>query len=306
MTSPTVSSEISQKSAKATVGLAALLPIVVFQQTISALCFPIAKYGLATFEPFTFAFYRFVFSALILLGIVRFRVKGIPIERRDWWRIIGLGFIIIPINQTFYLWGQSLTAAGHAAVLFATTPVWVFILAVIHLKERVLWRRVVGSAIALAGALVIVSAGAIRIGTEYLAGDTIVMVSVLAWSGYIVLGKPLAEKYGAIRVTAYALASGTFMYAPFGLYRALRFDYSATNWQGWMSILYLAIGVSVVAYTIYYWILKQIPAVRLAVFSNIQPVIATIVAILMLGEQPGLSFYLGGAIVLTGVIITEV
>ena len=127
MTSPTVKPKTSQKPAKAAVGLAALLPIVVFQQTVSALCFPIAKYGLATFEPFTFAFYRFVLSALILLGIVQFRVKGIPIERRDWWRIIGLGFMIIPINQTFYLWGQSLTAAGHAAVLFATTPVWVFI-----------------------------------------------------------------------------------------------------------------------------------------------------------------------------------
>jgi drug/metabolite transporter (DMT)-like permease len=107
-------------------------------------------------------------------------------------------------------------------------------------------------------------------------------------------------------VTAYALGSGSIMYAPFGLYRAIQFDYSATNWQGWLSVLYLAIGVSVVAYTIYYWILKQISAVRLAVFSNIQPVIATIVAILLLGEQPGLSFYLGGAIVLTGVIITEV
>jgi len=306
MTTPATSAPKSQQSSKAAVGLAALLPVVVFQQTISALCFPIAKYGLASFEPFTFAFYRFVISALILVGIVRFRVKGIPIERRDWWRIIGLGFIIIPINQTFYLWGQSLTAAGHAAVLFATTPVWVFILAVIHLKEKVLWRRVVGSAIALTGALVIVSAGAIRIGTEYLAGDIIVMISVWAWSGYIVFGKPLAEKYGAIRVTAYALASGSLMYAPFGLYRAIQFDYSGTNWQGWLSVMYLAIGVSVVAYTVYYWILKQISAVRLAVFSNIQPVIATIVAILLLGEQPGLSFYFGGVIVLTGVIITEV
>lgn len=296
----------SRPDFKAGIGLATLLPIVIFQQTVSALCFPVAKYGLATFEPFTFAFYRFVISALVLVGIARFREHGRAIERRDWWKIIGLGFIIIPINQTFYLWGQSLTGAGHAAVLFATTPVWVFILAVIYLKERLLWRRIIGSAIALIGALMLVSAGAIRIGTEYLAGDIIVMISVLAWSSYIVFGKPLAEKYGAIRVTAYALASGTIMYAPFGLYRAIAFDYAGTNLTGWLSVLYLALGISVFSYTLYYWLLKQISAVRLAVFSNIQPVIATVVAFFVLGEIPGVAFYIGAAVVLTGVIITEV
>lgn len=303
---PSRPSTMKGTTSHAAIGLATLLPVVLFQQTISALCFPIAKYGLATFEPFTFAFYRFAISAIILVAIVKYREQGLPIERGDWWKIIGLGFIIIPINQTFYLWGQSLTGAGHAAVLFATTPVWVFVLAVIYLREKLLWRRVLGSAIALVGALTIVSSGAIRIGTEYLAGDLIVMVSVWAWSAYIVFGKPLAEKYGAIRVTAYALASGTVMYAPFGIYRAVQFDYSNTNLAGWLSVLYLALGVSVAAYTIYYWLLKQIPAVRLAVFSNIQPVIATAVAFFALGEIPGTAFFAGAVVVLTGVIITEV
>ena len=304
--STSITKDKDAATSHAGVGLATLLPVVLFQQTISALCFPIAKYGLATFEPFTFAFYRFTISAIILVAIVRFREHGIPIERRDWLKIIGLGFMIIPINQTFYLWGQSLTGAGHAAVLFATTPVWVFVLAVIYVKEQLLWRRVVGSALALVGALTIVSSGAIRIGTEYLAGDIIVMISVWAWSAYIVFGKPLAEKYGAIRVTAYALASGTVMYAPFGIYRAVQFDYSGTNLAGWLSVLYLALGISVAAYTIYYWLLKQIAAVRLAVFSNIQPVIATAVAFFALGEVPGIEFYVGAIVVLTGVIITEV
>jgi drug/metabolite transporter (DMT)-like permease len=294
------------KSRRAVRGLGYFLPFILIQQTLGALCFPISKYGLAIIEPFTFAFFRFILAALVLLGLTKITNHEIPIERGDRWKIVGLGTLIIMFNQVGYLWGQSLTAAGHGSVLFATTPIWVLIMAVLVLKEKLTWQKILGIPVALVGALIIVTGGAIRVGAEYLKGDLIILVSVWAWGAYAIYGKPLAEKYGALRVTAYALASGTVVYLPFGLFRAVTFDYSHVAPAAWLSVLYMAIGSSVLSYVIWYWLLKYMEASRLAVFSNIQPIVATTVAFFFLNEIPGLSFLIGAVIVLTGVIITEV
>lgn len=286
-------------------GLRTLLSTVVLLQVLASICYPIAKFGLQSIEPFTFAFYRFCLASLVLLIISYFTNRGVPIERKDWPRIILLGVLIIPINQTLFLLGQSMTAAGHGAFIFATTPVWIFVLAIIHLREKSSWRRVLGIVVALAGVFVIMLAGSIEVSTDYLWGDLIILVSVMGWAYYTVLGKPLVQKYGAIRVTALSLAIGSVLYFPFGLYRATQFDYSQPTMAAWGAVVYMALGMSVVVYVLWYWVLKRMDASRLTVYHNIQPVIATTIAWLALGEQITTAFLIGGAIVLSGVILAE-
>ena len=275
-------------------------------QLVAGVCFPIAKYGLGIIEPFTFAFYRFILSSCVLLAIARLASRGPRVERGDWKKIILLGFLIIPFNQTLFLVGQSMTGAGHGAFIFSTTPVWIFVLALIHLKEALLWRRVVGVVLATGGVMAIMISGKAEFGTDYLLGDIIILFSVLAWAYYAVLGKRLVQKYGALRVTAYAAAAGSAMYLPFGLFCAIRFDYSQSTLAGWGTVVYMAIGMSVVVYVLWYWLLKQLDASRIAVYHNIQPVIAVAVAHVFLGEPVGTVFVIGGLVVLAGMFITEV
>lgn len=279
---------------------------LLIQQSLGGLTFPIARYGLSFIDPFVFAFYRFSFSAMILLFIVRLQKHRQPIEKRDFFKILGLGVLIIPFNQTAYLVGQRLTAASHGALLFATVPLWLFVTALIHLKEKFVLRRGIGVALGLTGVLVIISGGAIEISRTYLWGDLIILEAVLAWVYYTIIGKPLVVKYGAFRVTAYSLSFGSALYFPFGFYRAWIFDYSAVPPTAWLTVAYVALGVSVAAYVLWYWLLKHLETTRLAVFNNIQPVIASVVAMIFLGEPLGISLVTGGAIVLTGVIITEI
>ena len=285
--------------------LAVMIPAMLLQQLLGALTFPIAKFGLEEIQPFVFAFFRFTVASTILLTIVWSRKRQPKIERRHMWHIFGLGLIIIPFNQVAYLVGQSLTGAGHGSLLFAITPIFVFILAVVHLKERLRPRRAIGIVIAVTGVIIIMTAGAVRISTEYLWGDLIILLAVVAWAYYTVLGRPLAQKYGALRVTAYALSFGSLIYFPFGLWQAASFDYAAVPLSAWGSVLYVAIGTSIIAYVIYYWILKQWEASRLAVWHNVQPVIASLVAYFWLGEPLGLSFVIGGAIAICGLLLAE-
>lgn len=274
-------------------------------QAVASICYPIAKYGLAIIEPFTFAFYRYLISSAVLLGIVWIKKYDQRIERKDWPRIVLLGVLIIPLNQTLFLVGQNLTGAGHGSFLFATTPVLIFILALVHLKEKFNRRRAIGSAIAFAGVMTIMLSGMFDVSLEYLIGDLIIIASVLAWGYYTIVGKGLVVKYGALRLTAYALATGSVIYFPFGLYRAVEFDYTGVTLAAWGSVLYMALGLSVFVYVLWYWLLKHMEVSQVAIYHNIQPVIASYIAWVFLGEPMSAAFLTGGAIVLVGVITSE-
>ena len=288
-----------------TAPLARLVGGMILLQVLASICYPIAKYGLGIIDPFTFAFYRYIISSAVLLTMTKLRKQGRPVERPDWWRLALLGLLIIPGNQTLFLWGQSMTGAGHGAFLFATTPIWVFVLAIIHLKERPHWRRTTGIILATLGVLFIMYSGLADVGTKYLLGDLILVGSVAAWGYYTVLGKPLVKKYGALRTTAYALALGSAMYLPFGAYAAIRYDYSQSNIWAWGSVVYMAIALSAVVYVIWYWLLKYLDASRIAVYHNVQPIIASAVAYFFLGEALSTGFVIGGLVVIAGVLFTE-
>ncbi len=281
-----------------------VLAVVVLQLT-GSFAYPIAKYGLAIIEPFTFAFYRFVLATIALLIVDRLSKHRRPIERSDYGRIFLLGLLIIPLNQTLFLLGQSLTGAGHGAFLFGTTPIWVFVLALIYLKEKFHGRRALGIVAALIGVFLIMFSGGLEVRREYMMGDSVILGSVIAWSYYTILGKPMVQKYGALRTTAFALAAGTAVYFPFGLYRAIQFDYTAVTLGAWASVAYMALGLSIVVYVLWFWLLKYWEASRVAVYHNVQPVIASIVAYFWLGETLTPGFLIGGAIVIIGVSISE-
>lgn len=274
-------------------------------QLVASFAYPIAKYGLAQIEPFTYAFYRFMLSSVVLLILVKLKKHDTRIERKDWPRFVLLGILIIPFNQTLFLVGQHLTGAGHGAFLFSTTPVLIFVLALIHLNEKFNRRRAIGSAIAFSGVMIIMLSGVLDVSIEYLIGDLIILASVLAWGYYTIVGKSLVLKYGALRTTAYALAIGSAIYFPFGLYRAITFDYTNVTLGAWGSVAFMALGLSVFVYVLWYWLLKQMEVSRVAIYHNVQPVIATVVAWLALGEPITLPFIVGGLTVLVGVITSE-
>ena len=282
-----------------------LVTAMVILQLVGSICYPIARYGLLIIEPFTFAFFRFLISSSVLLLLVRLRKRGRPVERGDWWKIVGLAVLIVPLNQTLFLVGQSMTGAGHGAFLFSTTPVCVFVLALIHLKEKATWKRTAGVLMATAGVLAIMWSGLRDVGREYLWGDLIIIAAVIAWGYYTILGKTLVQKYGALRVTAYAMSIGSLFYLPLGLRFALKYDYSQATLAAWGSVVYMALGLSVVVYVLWYWMLKYLDASRIAVYHNVQPVIATFAAYLFLGEPLSAIFLIGGLIVISGVVITE-
>lgn len=285
-----------------------LLAIALVHQTIMGGTFIAARYVLLQTDPMAIAFFRFCISATILCCIalrISKNGKSKPITSPDKKKIIILGFVIVMLNQTLYLIGQKFTTAAHGGILFATTPVFVYLMAIRHLGEKWSAKKGFGIILTVAGAALIFGENIVEFSDDFLFGNIIIMIAVVAWGYYTVFGKPLVEKYGAWRITAYTIGAGAIMYLPIGIWRVIIADLSNIDFYGWMGLLYISIMTSVIGYSIWYWFLKHMEASRAAVLVNIQPIIAALLGFYILGESISAYFIFGGIIIIAGVTITQ-
>ena len=132
-----------------------------------------------------------------------------------------------------------------------------------------------------------------------------VLVAVIAWAFFTILGKKLILKYGALRTTTGMMICGTGLFLPFGTYFSFGFPFGEMNAGDWMGILYLSLGTSVLGYLLWYYALSRIETSKVAVFSNGQPIVATILSMIFLGYTVTGSFVIGGVMTIVGVILTQ-
>jgi len=280
---------------------------MLLHSVLSAGTYLFAKRALLELSPFEVALARFTLAAAIYSVLLLRRPQRVA--RADLVRLTILGFIAIPVNQGFFLYGLSLTTPGHAALLYAMTPVFVFVLALLRREERSSGWKSAGIATAFAGAaLVLVTRGQLSGEIEAsraLLGDLLVLLAVLAWAVYAVWGKPYAERYGVVTTTGITIVTGTLLYLPVGIFFSRAADFRALSGAGWGSIAYLVVLTSVVSYLLYYWALAREDASRVAIWSNTQPVLTALLAWLVYGDPLTPAFAVGGLLVMAGVAMTQ-
>jgi drug/metabolite transporter (DMT)-like permease len=279
---------------------------MLLHSVISAGTYLAAKRALGELSPWEVALVRFSLAGLFYAALVARQRVAIP--RRDLLGLALLGVVAIPVNQGFFLYGMSLSTPGHGALLYALTPIFVFLLARWRLGERATPLKVAGIATAFAGVVVVLlGRGAIGLpgAREGLLGDLLILLAVVAWAVFAVGGKVYAERYGVRTMTGVAITIGSLLYLPLGLWLSDLSAFSRLSPAGWGSVAYLILLTSIVAYLIYYWAMKQADASRVAVYSNLQPVFTAVLAWAIYGEPITPTFLVGGAMVLAGVVLTE-
>ena len=212
----------------------------------------------------------------------------------------------IPLNQGLFLFGLSLTTPGHAALLYAMTPIFVFVLALLRREERSSPWKTVGHRRGLRRARRwcwwrAASSPARPDGDRALVGDLLVLLAVISWAVYAVWGQALRRavrrdhhhrrdhRLGQPRSTC---RSGS-LFSRAASFRAL-------SPAGWGSVAYLVVLTSVVSYLLYYWALAREDASRVAIWSNTQPVLTALLAWAVYGDPLTPSFVAGGVLVIVG------
>jgi drug/metabolite transporter (DMT)-like permease len=215
-----------------------------------------------------------------------------------------LGLLGVALNQFFFVLGLSRTSVGHAAILGGLTPLMVLAVAGAMRMERVAPRKVAGMLVALAG-VVAITALPSKAGHDSPVGNLFIFLGSLTFALFTVAGKRSTGRYGGITVNTFAYVGGGLALAPLTLWQGWNFQFSSVGASGWASLLFMAAFPAVLCYLIYYWALNHIAASRISVLSYLQPPIATLMAVPLLGEVVTLPLIAGGALVFAGVYITE-
>jgi drug/metabolite transporter (DMT)-like permease len=250
---------------------------------------------------------RYVLSAAFMLPVIVLGRRSPSWKEhvctwRDVPRLLVVGLLGLVGNQVLFVVGISLTSVSHAGVISALSPVLVLLGSGWMGHERITSRRIAGLSMAAAGVVVLqFSRGSAGDATTH--GDAVMLASVLLFAGFNLAAKPLAERAGTVRMNAIAYLAAGVLALPMALANLRQGAHgSALAWSG---VVYMAAGSSVAGYLIYAHALKHLSASRVSVVVYLQPVVVSLLAILMLGERPGAGFVPAVALVLAGVYVVE-
>jgi len=209
----------------------------------------------------------------------------------------------ITLNQMLFVMGMGRTSVAHAALLIATNPLIVLLLAAVRGQERLTLRKLLGVGTAIGGIAVLQFGPGKSLHGATALGDLLVFAGTFTFSLYTVFGKEIAARHDSITVNTLGYAAGALAGLPL-LVHYRGFDYGTVSVESWWALAFMAILSSVIAYLIFYYALNHMPASRVAAFSYVQPVIASAAGLLLLGEPITASVAAGGLLVLSGVWIT--
>lgn len=226
-------------------------------------------------------------------------------SRRDIPILAVLGLLGVALNQIFFVIGIGRTSVAHAAVMIGLCPLLVLCMAALSGLEALTAGRLLGMAVALAGVIVLQFAPSSGKAHPTLLGDLFVLLAALTFSAFTVLNKKVAKAFSSVTVNTFAYVGGGVALMPLTLWQANSIVLSQVSAAAWASVVFMAAFPSVLAYVLYSYVLKFVPASRVSAFSYLQPVLATTLAIPLLDEHPTLSLVGGGALVLFGVFLTE-
>jgi len=283
-----------------------LIPILeaLFTVIVWGASFIATKVAIRDISPVTLVWLRFGIG-VIVLGIAAAARRQLALPKRS---ELGYFALLGFLGITFHQWLQStglLTAqASTTAWIIASTPVFMVLLGWGFLKEKLSRPQMLGITLAAVGVLLVVSKGDIsslaagKFGTP---GDFLILISAPNWAVFSILSRRGLQQYPATRMMLYVMVFGWLFSTVLFLTGAGIGEIANLSRDGWIAVLFLGVIVSGGAYIAWYDALAVISASQIGVFLYLEPLVAVVVAAIVLGEPLLLASLLGGAIILFGV-----
>ena len=301
----------------------ALVPYLeaTFAVVIWGASFIATKVALQEVHPVTIVWIRFTIGVLILGLAVAMRKQFALPDKKEWGYFALLGFLGITFHQWLQSNGLQTSEASTTAWIVSTTPVFMALLGWLILKEGLGLMKSLGIALAFAGVLLVSSKGdvaSISVGKFGAPGDFLIMISAINWAVFSILSRRGLKSYPAslmmfyLMVLGWVFTSVLFFAGPALANSSTPFirdflagpgfsDIAHLTPKGWMGILFLGVFCSGLAYIAWYDALQALSTAETGVFLYIEPLVAVVVAAIVLGEKiTGISL-VGGAIILFGV-----
>ena len=260
------------------------------------------KLGLQDLPPLTFAGIRFVIACTILFVFIRIRGLHLPTTRSDWGFLAVTGILSFGLNYGLVFWGEQYISSGLAAVLQSTLPAFGIVFAHLHLPgERLSWAKISGVILGVCGVGVVFSNQLAVEGRQAFAGCVALVLSALFAAYANVLVKVRGTKLDPAILAGGQMFFGLLLLFAVGLPmegNPLNFRWTP---MALLSLFYLAVVGSVIAFVLYYWLVLKIDVTKSMLIALVTPVVAVILGMIVLDEEIGWRTLIGGAMIMTGI-----
>jgi drug/metabolite transporter (DMT)-like permease len=258
-------------------------------------------------SPMTLVLLRWIVTCSVLLMIARQAIADDwPVLRRHLPYLFVMGALgYTAFNLLFYVAGHHTTAI-NLAILQGAMPGLIILAGVAAYRERPTGLQWLGTLVTMAGVAAVASGGdlarlmALRINF----GDVLVLIAAALYAGYTV-GLRRRPQASALGFFAFMAGAAVVTSLPPALYEIAAGQAMWPTWQGWLLILYIGLGPSLLSQLMFMRGVQLIGSTRAGVFTNLVPVMGPVLAVLILGERFGVHHAIGLALVLGGIYVAE-
>jgi drug/metabolite transporter (DMT)-like permease len=236
----------------------------------------IAKSLMPAFTPVQIVGIR-IFAVTILLWITDvFSGPKTKIAKKDLLLIFLAGILGVAVNQYFFFAGLKYSTPVETSILHTLSPILVVLFAIWILREKVSLRRFAGIISGLIGALIIVSTGKeLNIHDLHFKGNLFIILNIISYSFYIIIIKPVMERYDSVQVLKYVFLAALFSYLPLSIVQMQDVSYAHITKGEWLALVYVVVGSTFLTYLLTIYSIKRLPATIIGFYIYMQPFIAT-------------------------------
>lgn len=264
------------------------------------------RFAIETLPPFLMAASRFLVAGGALYAWTRLR--GEPAPTFSHWRsAMIIGGLLLLVGNGGVTWAEQLVPSGITALLIGTVPLWFALQDWLwHSKTRPDGRMLAGLAIGFIGVILLIGPGELLGGhTVNFAGVAVLMLSTIAWSGGSLYSRTAPLPSSPLLATAMEMLCGGALLTIVGLAAGefARVDPAEVSMRSGLSLLYLMMFGSLVAFSAYVWLLRVVDASRVATYAYVNPVIAVFLGWAFAGEELTLRMLIAAVVIVSAVVL---
>jgi drug/metabolite transporter (DMT)-like permease len=272
--------------------------------------FIVVKDAITTLPPVAFTMLRYGLASIALLAILRWYEGAVRPPRPDVARILVLGGLGFGLYQILWTTGLQFIPAGDSALIIASTPVLVAVLAVLVGADTLTPIKFAGAALSFLGVVVVIVAGVgVTLGSSAL-GSALTLAAAFCWASYTAFAAPVLRRHSPLVLTTWATIGGTLVLIPFGLAQLLspgsaRPEDAAETVSVVLAIVYSGVLAAALANVIVFNGVRLLGPTRVITLQSFVPPMAVVMAFIFLGEPIRPAQVVGGLIIVLGVAMTR-
>lgn len=248
-----------------------------------------------------------VIGAALIFWLISIFVKSERIERRDWPRIILCAVLGMFINMLLFFKGLSLSTPINSSVIVTISPILVFILSAILIREKITFLKASGAILGLVGALMLViftTSSTIEAPNIPL-GNAMIIVNATSYGLYLIVVRPLTKRYSSITLMKWFFLIAVIINFPVGIREFISVEWTLLPFSAIWRMGFVVIGTTVLTYLLNIYALKELSASTIGVFVYLQPLIAITFAIITGADQLNYIKVIAGILVFIGVYMVS-